>query len=121
VTWGICFIASSSETPTERGRNFKKSIQRGQEIVSTKRRKTGTQTPTPDSEGRSEEQPYWSTAKRGRHEGPHGSIRVMSPVSDTLQAGRLRLRSVVWCISCTNLTVKAIFDVFYGMEVEATQ
>eukprot|EP00904_Undaria_pinnatifida_P004016 jgi/Undpi1/13615/HiC_scaffold_9.g03269.m1 len=76
VTWGLCFIAAKAETPATRGRDFTKPIKKGKEIVTKKRRSSSIRSEASDAE----EQPYWSSTKRGRGDFSGGSIRVIPPV-----------------------------------------
>eukprot|EP00904_Undaria_pinnatifida_P004017 jgi/Undpi1/13616/HiC_scaffold_9.g03270.m1 len=80
VTWGLCFIAATSESPTHRGRDFVQPIKKGHEIVSRKRRRSATRTTSPDSEGGAEEQPYWITSRRNARDVNGRSSRVIPSV-----------------------------------------
>lgn len=104
VTWGLCFIASRSEAPTQKGRNFAQPIEVGKEIVTRKRRRSSASTATLAAEGFEEEQPYWNTAGRNQQsEATPGSFRVIPPVSDTIFSGREGFYSVLACtraLSC---------------------
>ncbi|CAM9319117.1 unnamed protein product, partial [Laminaria digitata] len=84
VAWGICFVASRTQTPTHKGRDFIQPIQKGKEIiVSRKRRRSSTSTVTLAAEGFGDEQPYWSATARVQQEatgGSSNSARVISPV-----------------------------------------
>ncbi|CAM9435020.1 unnamed protein product, partial [Laminaria digitata] len=85
VTWGLCFIASRSEAPTQRGRDFIQPIQKGAEIVTRKRRRSSSSTASLAAEGFGEEQPYWhtsgnSTTGRSQQRASDGSFRVIPPV-----------------------------------------
>lgn len=83
VTWGLCFIASRAESPTQKGRDFTQPIQIGKEIVSRKRRRSSTAPETFELEDRVDENSYWKTAGRGRPEPPSGgSITAIPPVSE---------------------------------------
>ena len=83
VTWGLCFIAAKAETPATRGRDFTKPIKKGKEIVTKKRRSSSIRSEASDAE----EQPYWSSTKRGRGDFSGGSIRVIPPVRADYRGG----------------------------------
>ena len=81
VTWGLCFIAATSQSPTYKGRDFAQPIKKGQDIVSRKRRRSSTRTTSLESEGGAEEQPYWITSGRDAHDASGRSCPAVPPVS----------------------------------------
>lgn len=77
VTWGICFIATREQAPSEKGRDFSQPLQ--------KRRSSLQPTVCSDSECYGEgERPHWEPSARARRHGPvpgGSSIRSIPSVN----------------------------------------